>query len=64
MQKLFSISDITKPLSKPMFTSHLGGSVAFNWQQFHFKYESNYSYNEFENYTFKITTTTPRVKLG
>ena len=40
-------NDVIKPLLEPMLTFHQCSLVAFIWQ-------------EFENYTFKITTTSPR----
>ena len=47
---------------EPMST-YLWGSVAFTWKQIHSEWPSVQAtilYNEFENYTFKITATSPR----
>ena len=52
------LPDSTKPLPGPMLTSQLWGSVAFTWEQFH-SVQAIILYNEFENYTFKITVTSP-----
>ena len=47
--------------AQPMLTSHYWGSLAFTWEQFQKKYSKNYSLGHvFEDYTFKINTTSPR----
>ena len=56
------VPDGTKPLPKPMLTSHQWSSVANTWKQFHGKCPSYIFCNKFENYTFKITATSPRVQ--
>ena len=48
---LGSLSDVTTPLSEPMLTSILWGSVAFTWEQFH---------SEFSKHINKITAISPR----
>ena len=47
-------------LTEAILTSHWWGSVAITWEQFHREWPAIILYNEFENYTFKITVTFPR----
>ena len=56
------LPDGTKPLPKPMLTSYQLSSLAHTWKQFNGKCPSNIFCNEFENYTFKITATSPSVQ--
>ena len=42
-----------------MLTSHYWGSVAFIWEQFYLWVPASILYNEFENFTVKITVTSP-----
>ena len=50
------LPDGTKPLPGPMLTTHLWDYVAFNREQFLKSSQTTILYNEFENYTFEITT--------
>ena len=52
------LPDGIKPLPEPMLTKHQQGSVVFSWEHFHG--ECSILYYEFENYTFKVITTSPR----
>ena len=54
------LPDGTKPLSKPMATSHGWVSAAFTLEQFISQWLSYYSKNDFENYNLKITVKSPR----
>ena len=50
------LPDDTKPLHKPMETSHLG-TVAFTWERFTADAQITNLYNDFESYASKIIAT-------
>ena len=56
------LPDGTKPLPETKLTTsnHQWGPVAFTWEQFHLNAQDSSPWDEFENYWFKITATSPR----
>ena len=54
------LPDGTKPLFEPSLT-YQWSIVSFTWQQFYSE-RSRYLLNQFENYTFRITATSPRAQ--
>ena len=51
----------TKPLPEPLLTYHQWDFVAITKDQFHKNHTTEISIHEFQKYTSKITSTSPRM---